>query len=257
MSLPSASESTTTTPTATATPHPLLVDVCLSPELLPLYEMKGHIVVVVDIFRATSVMVTAMAQGAKAIQTFDSLESCQQYGRTTGAKTAAERDGVQVEGFDYGNSPFSYTPETIGDQMLAMTTTNGTKTLAAARKADTRAIGSFFNLSALADWLRLQGKPILIACAAWKGKPCVEDMLFAGALLEWLGADAHWANDSCLISHSLWLAAKADPLSFVAQTSHVQRLAKLGIEKDIAHCLQIDLYPIVLVADDQGKITKA
>src|SRR5690606_40382693 len=100
------------------------VDVCLSPDLLHLYNLEDKIVVVVDILRATSCMTIAICHGVESIIPVDSLEECDKL-RAKGCLAAAERDGKIATGFDLGNSPFSYMDESINGKELAVTTTNG------------------------------------------------------------------------------------------------------------------------------------
>jgi 2-phosphosulfolactate phosphatase len=220
------------------------VDICLSPALLPLYVLKGRIVVVVDVLRATSVMVTAFAHGIESITPTASLAECAAY-KELGYLTAGERDGLQADGFDMDNSPFSYQNDGIKGKKLAISTTNGTQTIAASHEAEQIVIGSFLNIDAVANYLKQARKPTLIACAAWKGKPNVEDTLFAGALIQKLGEQAIWENDTCQLAHSLLESAGRDRMSLVHEISHVKRLKKLGIEKDVEFCLEENVYHVL------------
>ena len=96
------------------------IDVCLSPETIHLFDLKGKIVVVTDIFRATSTMTTALAHGIESIIPVSKLEDCEQYQGAEYIK-AAERGGQKVEGFDFGNSPFDYvSSETKGKTLEEM-----------------------------------------------------------------------------------------------------------------------------------------
>lgn len=222
------------------------VDVCLSPDLLHLYEVKNKIVVVVDILRATSCMTTAIAHGVKSIYPVASLEECGRL-RNQGYIAAAERDGKVAEGFDLGNSPFSYMDEQIHGKILAVTTTNGTLAITKSKDAVKVLIGSFLNISILSEYLLQQAHDVLILCAGWKGKFNLEDTLFAGALTDRLMPDFHVACDSPLAATTLYHAAKGNLLGFLESSSHVQRLKKLDIHKDIAFCLQEDVYPVIPV----------
>ena len=86
------------------------LNVCLSPALIPLFKVEDYIVVIVDIFRATSSICYGIENGAEAIIPVSEVEECAAYRELgTGYLLAAERDGKVVEGFDFGNSPFSYT----------------------------------------------------------------------------------------------------------------------------------------------------
>lgn len=220
------------------------IDVCLSPDLMHLYKTDDRAIVVVDILRATSCMTTALAYGVKSIMPFASLEECRAM-KDQGYFTTAERDGKKVEGFDLGNSPFEYMDERLKGQKIAFTTTNGTQAIAKSIGAREVAIGSFLNISALADHLRKGKDNILIVCAGWKGRFNLEDTLFAGALIELLGDHVELECDAPHASVHLYRAAKDDMFSFLKDASHVKRLAKLNITKDIQFCLERDKYPVV------------
>ena len=126
------------------------IDVCLSPELMHLYKTDDRTVVVVDILRATSCMTTAFAHGIQSITPFASLEDCRAM-KQQGYFTSGERDGKKVEGFDLGNSPFEYMDEKLKGKKIAFTTTNGTQAIAKSIGAKEIVIGSFLNLTALAN----------------------------------------------------------------------------------------------------------
>ena len=230
------------------------VDVCFSPDLLHLYNIEDKIVVVVDILRATSCMTTAVAHGVKSITPVASLEECA-FLKMKGYLAAAERDGKIAEGFDLGNSPFSYMDESIYGKELAVTTTNGTLAITKSEKAVKVLIGSFLNISILTDYIVQQPNDVVILCAGWKGKFNLEDTLFAGALTERLGKKFTPACDSPVAAVTLYKSARKNMLNFLENSSHVRRLKKLDIQKDIAFCLQEDLYPVIPILK-KGKLVK-
>lgn len=219
------------------------IDVCLSPELLHLYSLNDTIVVVTDILRATSCMVTALASGVKAIIPIKEVEDCKKM-KNLGYLIAAERDGKKVEGFDLGNSPFSYQEKHLQAKTIALTTTNGTQAIKLSESAEEILVGAFLNLETIANYLDAKGKNVLVVCAGWKGKVNMEDTLFAGALVEKLTGFAI-ANDSALMAKMLYQENKNDLLGVLMQCSHVQRLKNLGIEKDIEFCLQHNVYQVL------------
>ena len=221
------------------------IDVCVSPELLNLYDLRGKLVVVVDIFRATSCMVTALSEGVERIHPVATLDECQDLAKT-GYLTAAERGGEQVEGFDLGNSPRAYLNKAYADKKVAVTTTNGTLAITkSAPYAEQVLIGAFLNISALAEYLKAQEEDVLILCAGWKGKVNMEDTLFAGALVDRL-ADTHaLACDAPLASQTLYKCVKEDLHAYLMRSSHAQRLSKFGVEEDIKFCLKEDLYTTI------------
>src|SRR5690606_32684859 len=122
---------------------------CLSPALLPFYELDNTIAVVIDIFRASSSMCYGLANGARAIIPVAEIDDCLAY-RGKGYLLAAERDGEVVDGFDFGNSPFSYIPEKVAGKTVVLTTTNGTRAIQQCKNAKTIVMGSFLNITALA-----------------------------------------------------------------------------------------------------------
>ncbi|MCY7352409.1 MAG: 2-phosphosulfolactate phosphatase [Cytophagaceae bacterium] len=222
------------------------IDVCFTPELLHLHQVENSIVVVVDIFRATSCMVTAFAYGVSKILPVATLAECRKY-QEMGYLTAAERDGLKPDGFELDNSPFSYMTEQVAGATIAVTTTNGTLAITRSRAAVKVLVGAFLNLGAMADYLRNQQYDILVLCAGWRGKPNLEDTLFAGALVERLQEDFLILEDSPLMALRQYQQAKDNLLGYVANSSHVRRLQRLGIQKDIPYCLQADLYDVLPV----------
>lgn len=224
------------------------IDVCLTPDLLHLYSVESKIVVVVDILRATSCMTTALAHGVASIVPVASVEECRSW-QQKGLLAAAERNGMMIEGFDLGNSPFSYMHPALKGKSVAVTTTNGTQAISKSRQAKRLIIGSFLNLSAVIAFLRGQAEDVLIVCAGWKGKFNLEDTLFAGAVAAELTAQFTAACDSTLAAVALYHAARHDLMSFLSNSSHVQRLHKLGIEEDIAFCLTVDHYETIPVLE--------
>lgn len=222
------------------------IDVCFTPELLHLHQVENSIVVVVDIFRATSCMVTGFAYGVAKILPVATLAECRKY-QEMGYLTAAERDGLKPDGFELDNSPFSYMTGQVAGATIAMTTTNGTLAITQSRRAVKVLVGAFLNLGTLAGYLRNQQYDVLVLCAGWRGKPNLEDTLYAGALVERLNEDFLVLEDSALMAMRQYQQAKDNLLGYVANSSHVRRLQRLGIQKDIPYCLQTDLYDVLPV----------
>lgn len=214
-----------------------------------LYPVHDRTVVIVDILRATSCITTAFAFGVKEIIPVASLADCLAL-KSVSCFTAGERDGKKMEGFDFGNSPFEYMQPHLVGKTIAFTTTNGTQALVRSLGAREIIIGSFLNLSAAAQYLKNITNNILIVCAGWKGKVNLEDTLFAGALVEHLTGVVEAECDAPLAAQHLYEKAKPNLESFLQNASHVKRLAKLGIQKDISFCLTLNQYTVVPVLRD-------
>lgn len=222
------------------------IEACFSPDILPRYQLSGKIVVVIDVLRATSCMVTALAHGVAGIVPVETVEGCLLW-RQKGFLAAAERDGKKVEGFDLDNSPFSYMDEALKGKTIAVTTTNGTRAIEAARStAHAVWIGAFLNKKALVAALQAQGRDVVLLCAGWKGRVNLEDTLLAGALVDAL-PQARLADDAAWIAMELYRRHRQDKLAAIAHCSHVERLKRLGVEKDIVFCMQESIYDVVPV----------
>jgi len=229
----------------------------LSPALLHLYDVNHAIVVIIDVLRATSTIATALHNGAKCVIPVDSVAKCIELGRQIDGITAGERDGMIAEGLEHGNSPFEYPREFIGGKTLVLTTTNGTKLLHMAldRGAGQIITGSFPNLSSVCRYLLDQNQPVVLACAAWKDRVNIEDMLFAGAVINQVKHQFSINCDSSQIAETVYQDARSDLFAFMQakNASHYQRLMGYGLEKDIRYCLTPDV-AAVLPLYENGKL---
>ncbi|MTI33375.1 2-phosphosulfolactate phosphatase [Xanthovirga aplysinae] len=222
------------------------IDVCFSPELIKLYDIQEKVVVVTDILRATSCITTGIAHGVKSITPVATLEECKTL-QAKGYIAAAERGGQKVEGFDLGNSPFSYMNESFRGKKVAVTTTNGTLSIDLSRDAAQVVIGSFLNLTAVVNYLKSQNRDILVFCAGWKGKFNLEDTLFAGAVVELLKENFELACDAPQAAQILYNQSKDDLLVALANSAHLNRLKNFNTMKDVEFCLTPDQYDVIPV----------
>lgn len=228
------------------------LEVCLTPALIPLYKVEDYIVVVIDIFRATTSICYGIENGAEAIIPVSQVEECSAYlEKGFDYLLAAERDGKVVEGFDFGNSPFSYTKEKVAGKTIVLTTTNGTHALHLSRSAKKIVLGAFINLTAICNWLKQQNENVLLLCSGWKNNFNLEDTLFAGAVVEQLKGSGFVVDDPAIAANDLYQLAKDDLNGYLKKTSHSERLKKLGIEADIVFCLNIDLTTAIPVLDGE------
>ena len=216
----------------------LKLQVCLSPALITKYDLNDTIAIVIDVFRATTSICYGLANGADAIIPVASLEACLSY-KAMGYLIAAERDGKVVEGFDFGNSPFSYTPESVANKTVVLTTTNGTKAIDLCKHADEVLVASFLNAEAVANYLRRQNKHILLICAGWKDHPGLEDVACAGKMVDLLFGFSTLLDDGAHIAHATYRQSLLEGLPlYLQKASHTQRMQGLDLDKDIQLCLQ-------------------
>ena len=214
----------------------------LSPRLLDIYDISNSVVVIIDVFRATSTIATALYNGATKVIPVDSVDLCIQLGKSTGGITAGERDGKVIPGLSYGNSPAEYPRSFIEGKTLVLTTTNGTRLLHMALNNGAAEVvtGSFPNLSAVCNYLISQNRNVILGCSAWKDRFNLEDALFAGAVIHQIKDHFIIHCDSSLMASDMYEMHQRDIFSFIRRTTHWHRLASYGLESDLEYCVTRD-----------------
>lgn len=231
----------------------------LSPKLLDLYNLENSIVVIIDVFRATSTIASALYNGAERVIPVAEVDECITLGKELNAITAGERDGKIIEGLLHGNSPSEYNSDFIKGKTLVLTTTNGTKMLhmSLERGADEIITGSFPNLNSVCNYLIASQKDVILACSAWKDKFNLEDTLFAGAVINNVHNFFTIHCDSSLMAQNLFKVHKGDLESFVRKTTHWHRLSKYGLEQDMLYCIQSNIADVLPYYDKTEKHLKS
>ena len=210
------------------------ISVCPVPLALRPEQLDRATAVVIDVLRMTSVAVTALSHGCAGILAVETVEEARAEAASHGALLGGERGAVRIDGFDLDNSPLNYTAERVSGRRLVMTTSNGTRALAAARLADRVLLAGFLNASAVARALAGAEK-VCILCAGTNGGFSLEDALAAGAILERLPGAA--PDDMALASLRLYRQSRGDLKAALAETLHFGRLRRLGFEADLDYCL--------------------
>ncbi len=230
----------------------------LSPALLDLYELNNSIVVVIDVFRATSTIASALYNGAKCVIPVDSVPKAIEISRSIDGIAAGERDGKIADGLDHGNSPLEYHRDFIENKTLVLTTTNGTRLLhmALERGADTVISGSFPNLSAVCDYLVSENKNVVLGCAGWKDRFNLEDTLFAGAIISRVKKHFTIHCDSSLMAETMYAKHKNNLPAFAPKLTHYHRLVeRFGLIEDIRFCLTEDVANVLPIYRE-GRLVK-
>ncbi len=239
------------------------------PQHVQAEELAESAVIVIDLLRATSTICTALASGATEvvpILEIDEALAASQDGARSEAVLGGERHGGKIPGFDVGNSPAEFTPQSVGGKRVLITTTNGTRALHHARRAKRIIAGSFLNLSAVAASLREEPR-INILCAGTNGHPTEEDILAAGAFAAELSQDSpRHLNENAKRSIEMWESlvqvAHASGVPLSDQVAHALRhtrggrnLIGIGLDHDLVDCARVDQYNIVPEFDvRQGRI---
>jgi 2-phosphosulfolactate phosphatase len=224
------------------------LEICHSPaqwKALDLDRLRASACVVIDVIRATSTIATALANGAEGVQPVGRVEDAFALkAQNPDALLAGERGGQALPGFDLGNSPEDFTSARLKGKRIILTTTNGTQALAACTGARAVMTASFVNLAAVAEHLRKIGPPWMIVCAGCNGEFGVDDAAVAGALAEALG------QDDALVS--LYHSVRRELAEMLLVSSAGQELRKVGLEKDIPFCAQLDRFTVVPLLGADG-----
>ena len=229
-------------------------------------DLRETVCVVFDVLRATSTMVTALANGAvAAIPVEEIAEALALRKRQPKLLLAGERNGVRIEAnltgsiaFDLGNSPREFTRERVGGRMMVITTTNGTRALRACTQAKRVLIGSFLNLRATAEFVEREGSDqLLLVCSGTHDETAYEDVLAAGALCDliWPRWNGSTIADSAQMARRLYRLEQEDLPAAFGRSRNGRRLLGLpDLREDVAYCAQRDVLDLVAELREDGKV---
>ncbi len=222
------------------------LETCFSPAIYQKHADDENIVVVVDIFRATSAICTAFHNHVKKIIPVSTVDEAKQK-KMEGYLVASERDGYVLDFADFGNSPFNFTDKMVRGKEIVYSTTNGTRCIHMASHSRAVVVGSFLNLTALSEWLSGQQSPVLIFCASWKDRFSLEDAVFAGALAQKLLSSGRFFSvcDAVTASVDLWQLAKNNLNEYMMKVAQKERLAAKGLDDCIDFCLTTDYTQVI------------
>ena len=188
--------------------------------------------IVVDVLRATSTIVQALASG------YERVLCCAEVGEARALRTArgdgvlaGERLCVRIPGFDLGNSPREFTnPD---GTTVILTTTNGTRAIVtAAARCERVFAGSLLNLDAVVSAAREAGDDVAVICAGVEGEFAMDDAYCAGRLAEALAGEATDAAEAAMrIAHSF-----ASPVEGLAASRSARNLEEGGLVEDVEWC---------------------
>jgi 2-phosphosulfolactate phosphatase len=217
---------------------------------------------VIDLLRASTTIVQALAAGAEAVIACEEVDEARRTAASLGSAApvllGGERGGVRIDGFDLGNSPLEYTRERVGGRTIVFTTTNGTRAVRRCAEADVIRIGAFTNRRAVLKWLALEHRPVHLVCAGTNGRITAEDCLCAGAFAwQLIEFDELYepGNDQARIAIDVYHAnagADFNLLEALRNSYGGRNLVALGYEADIEHAARCDLFDIVPECDPQS-----
>ena len=218
------------------------IDVIASAKYVDKNSIEGTTAVVIDVLRATSVMVTAFENGVKEIIPVLTPAEAEEVKEKTGEGIllGGERHAEIIPGFDLDNSPFSYMNDKVKGKALVLTTTNGTLAIRSAAGADKVMIASFLNAKAVAEKLK-NDQRISLICSGTNGDYTLEDGLCAGYLIDLIKEDENVElSDFAHLVHSFYLFSKYDIVKAASSAKHYKILQAKGYVKDLEYCFRMN-----------------
>jgi len=226
------------------------------PEEIKNTELAGKLVVIIDVLRASSTIVTALANGGRGfipILSPDQAKKKAQQFKKERVLLGGEREGTKIEGFDLGNSPREYKREAVKDRTIIFSTTNGVKALEMVKDAYRVIIGSFLNLQAVCNYCTNYQGDILIICAGKEGRFSLEDAACAGMIINSLRdvfPGGHQEVDANLTARLLYKKFGNNILEILRKSQHGRYLESIGLGEDLKFCSQLDFFHIVPIFRD-------
>jgi 2-phosphosulfolactate phosphatase len=218
--------------------------------------LSDRVVVVIDVLRATSVMVQAMSQGATEIIPVKTVEEAFQMAKTFSPNDTllgGERESRKIEGFDLGNSPREYQGEKVRGKRLILTTTNGTKAFHAVSSGKKVLVGSFLNIAAVAGRCFELNRDLFIYLSGDEGNFSLEDTVCGGMLIDRIikkGGRSFLLTDASRSAHILFQKFEANIAESFYLSQHGRNLVARGFEEDLPYCAQVDMANVVPVFKD-------
>lgn len=213
-------------------------------------DVRDRTVVVIDVLRACSTIVTALERGARAVMPVLDMA---QAGKIAGNldpdvyRLGGERDGEKIEGYHLGNSPREYTQEAVEGRDVILNTTNGTRALERAKEAEHLVAASFLNATRVVNFVRDVADQVTIICAGRRNRLSLEDTLCAGLLLDrlWESQEPDAVTDSAHTAFTLYDTDRDHLRDALYGANHAERLARRGYSEDLDYCFQIDTLPVL------------
>ncbi len=212
-------------------------------------DLGGTVCLVFDILRATTTMTTALERGALAIRPVREIAEALAWREgDPSALLAGERHGKRILAsetgsidFDLGNSPREFTRERVAGKSIIITTTNGTRALAACAGARGVFPVSFLNLEAAAAHVAdLKPEKLLLVCAGTGEEPAYEDAMAAGAACDWFlqhGPKLE-LTDASTMAWQVWCVSMDDLPRAIRFSKNGRRLlAEPDLAADVPLCL--------------------
>lgn len=220
-------------------------------------EFLHKTVIVVDVLRATSTIITALMNGSKGVVPVDTVIKAKELAKD-GDLLGGERYCKKIPGFDLGNSPLEYTREAVQGKRVILTTTNGTRGIQKAIKADRVLAGAIINGRASAAAAIDLKRDTVIVCAGTQDVFSLEDGLCAGFILNeiaaLLGESLMITNDFGLAMRGCYLEAKDRLFETILACSNGKKMKKSGFSADVELCAKVNMTDCVPVLEQDQMV---
>lgn len=224
------------------------IDIIISADYIKEDKIKGNSVVVIDMLRATSTIVTAMGNGCKEVIPVLTPEEAFDLSKTNRSQyiLGGERNAIMIDGFDCSNSPLEYDKDVVGDKTIIMTTSNGTRAIKGCENAENILIGSMLNAHSVAEKLYSLGNDVVIVNAGTAGEFSIDDFICSGYIIEcMLGMDESIElSDIAKVARHTFNDDKSNH-SILKMAKHYNIVKNLGYINDLEYCSKRDIYNIV------------
>lgn len=225
------------------------IDIIISADDIKDSKLENKIAIVIDMFRATSVITTALSNGCKEVIPFLTIEESKEYAETLNRDEyvlGGERKAIKIEGFDLSNSPLEYTKEVVKDKSVIMTTTNGTRTLTECGAAKRIFIAAMINGKAVAEKLAEINEDVVIVNAGTNGNFSMDDYICSGYIInEILKIRKNVELTDIAKTANMIYESNTDIISYVKEATHYSVMRSLGLDDDIDYCIKKDIIDIV------------
>ncbi|MDF2502936.1 2-phosphosulfolactate phosphatase family protein [Clostridium sp.] len=218
------------------------IDIIISADDIKEKKILNKSVVVIDILRATSVIVTAINNGCKEVIPVLTVDEAVGIARKDRKKymLGGERDAIKIKGFDFSNSPLEYNSDKVKDKTLIMTTTNGTRAIKASINAKHIIIAAMINAEAVAKKLINLNNDIVIVNSGTNGEFSIDDFICSGYIISILKKREFHLSDIATTALYIYENNK-DIKSFIRYANHYKKISKLGLYEDLEYCCQKDI----------------
>jgi len=235
------------------------LDVLLKPGDIAPERIRGKTIVVVDVLRASTSIVTALAHGAKKVIPCSTVEEAWEAAKSEQQKDVllcGERSGKRISGFDLGNSPLNYSNDHVRGKTIVFTSTNGSQMISIVKTGDAVIIGGFINSQAVVEFIIDSSRDCLFACSGSEGRFSLEDTVCAGMMIQKIedqvGEDNIQKTDEALTAQILYQHHSSDLDGMIRNCQHGKYLQSIGFAEDLKLCISVDtLSEVPILQNDE------